>query len=357
MKFAVCDAGGSTVDTTVYSVLSTHTPLEVEEAQASACVQAGAIFVDAAAKQFIQRALTDASLPDQDAVDYAERGARDFEKVLKRQFQGDMDAKTVELAGPHLNHPGVRIRRGRMTLQGAAIQKFFDICVNKITASVDQQIQGLNVSHILLVGGFGDNPYLRHVFKARYEPQGCQITFTNDSASKAVADGALIWITASTVASRTPHSSFGIETSVRFNPANPDHQGREVVVCPSGNDMVSGIWSQIVAKGVVIDAQAVARESFSQAFDSPRPDLNYFEISLISYSYDGEPMWAKDKRATLSGALEPKVGANGSKYWRLYFDVCIRFGGTELEAYLEWEENGITRTSALTIIPGDPIEA
>ncbi|CAE6431486.1 unnamed protein product, partial [Rhizoctonia solani] len=113
---------------------------------------------------------------------------------------------------------------------------------------------------------------------------------------------------------------------------------------------------------------------FSQAFDSPRPDLNYFEISLISYSYDGEPMWAKDKRgvwangfqncciisanlATLSGALEPKVGANGSKYWRLYFDVCIRFGGTELEAYLEWEENGITRTSALTIIPGDPIEA
>jgi hypothetical protein len=41
----------------------------------------------------------------------------------------------------------------------------------------------------------------------------------------------------------------------------------------------------------------------------------------------------------LSGALEPRIGAHGSMYWRLYFDVCIRFGGTELEAYLEWEEN------------------
>lgn len=26
-------------------------------------------------------------------------------------------------------------------------------------------------------------------------------------------------------------------------------------------------------------------------------------------------------------------------YWRLYFDICIRFGGTELEAFIEWEEN------------------
>lgn len=26
-------------------------------------------------------------------------------------------------------------------------------------------------------------------------------------------------------------------------------------------------------------------------------------------------------------------------YWRLYFEVCIRFGGTEIEAYLEWEES------------------
>ncbi|GAB1520866.1 hypothetical protein RhiTH_003955 [Rhizoctonia solani] len=373
MKFAVCDAGGSTVDTTVYSVISTRVPIELEEAHASACVQAGAIFVNAAAEQHIQRTLTSANLPSEDVADYSKRGIQDFEKNLKRQFAGSADSKTVEVAGTRTNYPAIGIRRGHMSLSGERVQKFFDICVNEIKSSVDQQIQGLNISHILLVGGFGDSPYLRRVFKDRYEPQGCQITLTNDSTSKAVADGAIIWSTTSNVTGRAPRSSFGIETSMRYNSGNVDHQGREVITCPSGNQKVSGIWSQIAAKGVTIDARAVARESFSQAFSSPNPDLSNFEVSLISYANNGEPMWARDKRGVfangfqncctisadltnLSGALEPRIGVHGNKYWRLYFEVCIRFGGTELEAYLEWEERGATRTSDVTIVPDDPVE-
>ncbi|KAH7336828.1 hypothetical protein B0J17DRAFT_707236 [Rhizoctonia solani] len=373
MKFAVCDAGGSTVDTTAYSVLSTRPLLELEEACASACVQAGAIFVNATAERFIKRTLKNATLPEEDVVDYAKRGVQDFERVLKRQFSGDAESKSVAVAGSRVNYPGIGIRRGHMALPGATIQSFFDICVKEIISSVDQQIQGLNVSHILLVGGFGDSPYLQRVFKERYERQGCQITLTNDSTSKAVADGAIIWSTTSNVTGRAPHSSFGIETSVRFNSVNPDHQGREVIACSSGNEKVSGIWSQIAAKGVVIDARAVARESFSQAFNTPHPDLSHFEINLISYTNNGEPMWARDKRGVLangfhncctisanlsnmSGALEPRIGVSGNKYWRLYFEVCIRFGGTELEAFLEWEEKGTTQTGDVTIVPDDPIE-
>ncbi|CAE6466508.1 unnamed protein product [Rhizoctonia solani] len=372
MKFAVCDAGGSTVDSTVYSVVA-RSPLDLEEARASACVQAGGIFVNVAAEQFIKRTLTEAALDQEDVVDYAKRGVQDFEKNLKRQFSGSVEARSVEVAGSRVNYPRSGVRRGHMSLEGATVRKFFDICVNKITASVDEQIQGLNVSHILLVGGLGDSPYLQRVFKQRYEPQGCQITLTNDSSSKAVADGAIIWSTSSNVSGRAPRASFGIETSVRFNSVNSDHQGREIITCPSGNEKVSGIWSQIAAKGVVIDARAVARESFSRAFNTPHPDLSNFEIALISYSNNGEPMWARDKRGTLangfqscctisadltnlSGALEPRIGVNGNKYWRLYFEVCIRFGGTELEAYLEWEERGTTRTGTVIIIPEDPVE-
>jgi hypothetical protein len=42
--------------------------------------------------------------------------------------------------------------------------------------------------------------------------------------------------------------------------------------------------------------------------------------------------------SNLSGALERKDGQSGKTYWYLGFDVCIRFGGTELEAFLEWKE-------------------
>jgi hypothetical protein len=37
------------------------------------------------------------------------------------------------------------------------------------------------------------------------------------------------------------------------------------------------------------------------------------------------------------GLLHEKTGANGI-YWSLDFTIGIRFGGTELEAFVEWFE-------------------
>lgn len=117
------------------------------------------------------------------------------------------------------------------------------------------------------------------------------------------------------------------------------------------------------------------RESFSRYYDSATPDLAIFEVKVYSYSGEAEPSWARNKQGdsyaclhlnrssskfsrkgtllpefshsctieadldNLSGALEQEVGIHGDSYWSLIFDVCIRFGGTELEAYLEWKEN------------------
>ncbi|KAF9510510.1 hypothetical protein BS47DRAFT_64108 [Hydnum rufescens UP504] len=44
VQFAVCDAGGSTIDITTYEVTRTNPSLLLEEKRASACIQAGAIF-------------------------------------------------------------------------------------------------------------------------------------------------------------------------------------------------------------------------------------------------------------------------------------------------------------------------
>ena len=40
----------------------------------------------------------------------------------------------------------------------------------------------------------------------------------------------------------------------------------------------------------------------------------------------------------LSGALRQCVGLQGA-YWIMEFNICVRFGGTELEAFLEWKEH------------------
>ncbi|KAB5593090.1 Heat shock protein HSP70 [Ceratobasidium theobromae] len=377
MKFGVSDAGGSTVDTTIYTVISARPPLKLEEARASACVQAGAIFVNAAAEKHIHDTLVNGDVDEEDVKDYTKRGVDDFEKNLKRNFHDATEDKSIEVAGPRVNYPGLRIRRGRMTLPGeldrAVVKSIFDVCVDKIKVSVGQQMQGMDVAHLLLVGGFGDSPYLRQVFKDQYEPSGCQITLANDSTSKAVADGAIIWSTTDSVAGRAPRFSYGIETSIRYNPATPDHRGRDVIPSADGNDKVHGIWSLIAPKDVTLDTRAVARESFSRAFSTPNPDLDNFEIPLFAYSKARALTWMRERNgrladgvqpscvisanlASLGGALEPRIGTNGAMYWRLYFEVCMRFGGTEFEAFLEWEEGGGVRTSDAEIVPDDEVE-
>jgi hypothetical protein len=160
-----------------------------------------------------------------------------------------------------------------------------------------------------------------------------------------------------------------------------------------------------------MDAEAVCRESVGRLYASPTPDLEHFTSHLFSYSGEDQPTWALKPRGTnfvlrfsclytnsspfflgslgngfqgtctitadlqkLSGALSMGIGAHGRQYWSLTFDVCIRFGGTELQAYLEWEENvshflfitylgliltfwqGVTCTGPATIIPENVVD-
>ncbi|QRV92559.1 hypothetical protein RhiJN_20577 [Ceratobasidium sp. AG-Ba] len=356
------------LNTTVYKVVATRPTLKIEETKASACVQAGAIFVDYAAERYLNAAFGNASLSREEIHDYAARGMKDFEGNAKRNFIDPTREQKIEVAGPRINNPSLRIRRGRMALPGAVVKSFFDSCVQEIVDSVGQQIEGIDVSNLLLVGGFGDSPFLRQQLMDQYQPLGCHITLTNESASKAVADGALIWNNISSVTGRAPRFSFGVRTTERYDPSSPEHQGRNVWFSAAGHQIVSGHWSQIVEKGVVLDIEAVTRRSFHRDYTSSSPDLEDFETGLYCYSGEGKPRWINDRtgglhtnfqkscviRANLSnliGALERRIGLQGREYWRVNFDVCIRFGGTELEAFLEWEEDGTTRTGEVTIIP------
>ncbi|CAE6473457.1 hypothetical protein ACGC1H_005422 [Rhizoctonia solani] len=372
VNFAVCDAGGSTVDSTLYRVTSARPVLKLEEKRASACVQAGAIFIDGAAERYLRSTLGSADLRGRTVDECCKDGVKDFEGFSKRAFSDETKEYHIKIADSRLNNPAIATRRGRMTLPGSTMKSFFSTCTNEIVASVDDQIKNLNVPHILLVGGFGDSPYLRSEFRKRYEPRGCQITLTNDSTSKAVADGAVIWSSLSSVISRAPRSSFGITTNTRYNSWQQEHQRRTPFTQADGHQWISGCWSSIVTKGVALDVNAVCRRGFSRTYNTSTPNLSTFLVQLISYANEDSPAWSQSPQGLLlpgfrnvccisadlnklSGALERRTGNAGKVYWYLEFEVCMRFGGTELEAYLEWKEHGTTRTGPMSIVPEDAI--
>ncbi|CCO34363.1 hypothetical protein BN14_08461 [Rhizoctonia solani AG-1 IB] len=345
--------------------------LKLKEERASACVQAGAIFVDFEVEKHLRRTLTNAGINSEDVVEYTKTGVKDFESFAKRAFKDETTEQSVTIAHTRFNNTAIRARRGRIALSGSKVKECFDVCVKEIITSVDQQINGINASYILLVGGFGDSPYIQSEFKKRYEPRGSRITHnTNDSNSKAVADGALIWSTLSSVHSRAPRYSFGIDVLTPFLFGTHSLQGRVPFVHLTGEQMVSGAWSQIVQKGVALDSKVVCRRSYVRQYSTGRPSLEFFNKELMAYSGEGTPEWAYSPNKTLypgfrvsctiranlkklEGALVSATGRNGTRYWSLSFEICIRFGGTELESYLEWEEHGIKRTGPASIVSQD----
>ncbi|KAG8737710.1 hypothetical protein FRC10_007909 [Ceratobasidium sp. 414] len=229
----------------------------LEEMCASDCVQAGAIFVDKSAEVHFQEVLGGAGFPEADIKEYVSRGVKDFENTTKRAFRDASTDQSIEMAGTRLNNATIRVRRGRMTLPGTTVESFFKYCTKEIISSVNMQLVSASapVSLVILVGGFGESPYLREQLKARFS-SGCQIITTNEATSKAVADGALIWHCANSVVSRAPRYSFGIEVVVPLIHSSKEHRGRIIVARPSGA-YVAGAWSQIVAK--VTQRQGLSR--------------------------------------------------------------------------------------------------
>ncbi|KAF8603201.1 hypothetical protein BDV93DRAFT_493856 [Ceratobasidium sp. AG-I] len=372
----VCDAGGSTVDSTAYHVQQTTPTLELKERKASACVQAGGVLVDLECRWYLTKLLRSAGLDEEDVKEYVDAGVKDFELTTKKEFNSPETTHYINFRDTKLTEPGLGIRRGRMALDGSVIENFFSQCVSDVLTSLKGQISGLSPKHLLLVGGFGESLYLRKKLSLAFASYGCEPTIIEDSTSKAAADGAVIWAAKRAVVGRATRVSYGTIVRVRYDPFNPEHRGRKITRGIAGYDGVVGKWSEIIAEGVVLNAQESARRKFIKSYDPERnaySDLAKYvdEIWAFNGGPGKNPGWVEDKdgnvnpgfeklcrvEANLSGmrsALQRRQGGDGP-YDMLELFLAIQFGGTELSARIEWQEKGVLRTGPASIIP-EPVD-
>ncbi|CAE6368516.1 unnamed protein product [Rhizoctonia solani] len=366
--FLVCDAGGATADIAVFTVVSKHPVPTLVETKPSVSIGAGAVFINHALEQYLHRLLSTSGLSQEDVLEYTKQGVSDFEQSAKRHFEDENREYSIQLTGFRFNNSSIGVRRGLLRLPGSEIKSIFDVCVPKILMAVDEQIRGLSIPYILLVGGFGDSPYLRREFQRHYEPRGCQISLVNDSTSKAVADGAILWKFAQRPQARTSRFSWGIETSITLDPDDPDHQNRKDMSSALGWKVVSGRWKCLLRKGTVLDKNVVVKTPFSLDYGSSSDEPGQLMLDIFGYSGDDEPVWMRNKQGellpnfhrvvnaqmnlkNLRGALESKIALDASLQWHLDFDVCMQFDHTHLETYLEWKEKGTVRTGLRVSVP------
>ncbi|CCO35409.1 hypothetical protein BN14_09527 [Rhizoctonia solani AG-1 IB] len=339
-NFAVCDAGGSTVDTAVYTVTATEPFLKLAEKREAACVQAGGLAVDDALEEHLETTLTRAGMDTKKIKECLREGIDDFEVFPKRQFLDDSDSLRVKLGDKNLMNPEFNIRRGTITISSPIPKQCFDRSVKPIMRSVDDQIIGASVSHILLVGGFGDSPYLQRQLKDRYEPLGSELTIVNDSRSKAVAEGAILWNTMTSVFKRAPKWSYGIQGYVRVDSHSSEHRERNTFTTPDGYEKVTGVWCEIVKKGVALDADHICRQSFFRTYSSANPNLENIEIALYSYSGNDRPKWLRSSGGEHAGHIvkynKPEQRNGFSRVWQIQHNFARHYAGS-------WQQSNVPR--------------
>lgn len=254
-----------------------------------------------------------------------------------------------------------------MKLVGNIIRSFFDVCVEQILSSTASQAAGVQSPYVLLVGGFGDSPYLKSALKKSPWISG-RLTTNNTPGAKAVADGAAIWGVARSVVSRATRYSYGIEVNVPFNESKSLHRGRKKTFWPSGRYLVDHGWSEIVPKDTVLSFDSCLKQDYIKEEYTSTPKSS--EISVIIYSsiHTPPPEFMRNKKGTMYSGFAPLCRVSASPpnmrelliqkqssitgtYWEQNYKVGIRFGGTELSAFIEWEQNGEKKYGPATIIP------
>ncbi|CAE6491524.1 unnamed protein product [Rhizoctonia solani] len=370
VPFVVCDAGGSTIDTTAYYVRTVSPMLELDETKASACVQAGGVSIDNQFQRYLSLVLNQLDLPEDQKNESVRCASRDFEECVKKAFDGTGADYRIDLGAGRLGNDKLGIKRGRLTLRNETITSFFNDSVRVAVDSIRQQMDK-GCEHILLVGGFGESQYLRNVVNSEFAGPRCSVTVSSHPNAKAVADGSVLWCAKRAVVSRATRMAYGLQIVTTYDRNNSDHCGRRIFVQADGVEKVSGFWSQIIAKSTVMEAQEAIRREYRRYYDNSNPELGNFSVKILGYTEAGSNLntWVVDKNgyprkgfkevckveADLSGmrkALKKYRGSKG-KYYRLDFKVAIQFGDTELKAFLEWEYNGNTFTSPAVILPND----
>ena len=98
--FAVVDAGGSTIDSTLYKCKKTTPKLILEEVCASECVQAGSVFIDRAARHMLVAKLQGSRYCDET---YIQEILGEFERKTKRKYDGTQASSIIKFGGVSSN--------------------------------------------------------------------------------------------------------------------------------------------------------------------------------------------------------------------------------------------------------------
>ncbi|KAH7100088.1 hypothetical protein BKA62DRAFT_831203 [Auriculariales sp. MPI-PUGE-AT-0066] len=360
MKFCVLDAGGSTVDTTLYKCAAITPKLELEEVTASDCVQAGSVFVDRDAEKMLRLKLANSK---------------------KRKFDGSPDASVIAFGRARDNDPTVNISKGRITLTSEEVAMTFQNAIFDIGESFQHVLERAKgeCESLLLVGGFSESPHLRKVLREKNDQRGMRTISIDDGTKKAAAEGAALWYLRQTVVARASRAHFGTQKAANYDANDSRHKERvsDSYVDDDGVTRIGPHFEVWCEKHKVIRSnepqtfyytqrwphtsdmvQRLASPYEMSVYACDEPKAPYFMFDRSGLRTDDHLVYGMRRVCTISadmsalrGSMTLSTSASGIKFYEIPFEVNMFFGQTALSAELCWRENGVEKRTGMKVIP------
>ena len=137
--FLVMDAGGSTVDSTLYTCTATAPRLILKEACIPICQHAGAIFVDHEMERLLSKRLHEMHLDMHDLPDILSNLVISFERDAKRRFDGTQERLLVNSGIFNLKHHD--FVKGKLGLTNSELKEAFDSPIRSIVSQCQSLVR------------------------------------------------------------------------------------------------------------------------------------------------------------------------------------------------------------------------
>ncbi|KIV84785.1 hypothetical protein PV11_00543 [Exophiala sideris] len=348
--FVLCDAGGGTVDLISYTITGIQPNLTVRETVAGSGYACGSTFLNRIFARYLEDQLQDLEGYDDDTL---EEALQDFETNAKRRFTGEDAGVSVRVRGL-VDNPAKGIKRQRLTISAEKIKSLFEPVMSTIITLVMTQLkQTKQAKAVILVGGFGQSPYLRNCLK-KIVPQAIEVLQPVHGWT-AVVRGALIKslneISPDTsricIASRIARKAYGLSCGTAFDPAVHKDSAKYFHGF-SGVYRIS-VMSWFVKQGDEIDENSPLSTDWYQTKPVVEGRFGFVTTKLYCFASttaESPPMYpcsdAKklvDLTADLSAisrALIPvERGKDGKDYYVLRYQIKVAFFSAHTE-YSLW---------------------
>ncbi|RXW25688.1 hypothetical protein EST38_g141 [Candolleomyces aberdarensis] len=358
----IVDAGGGTIiDVTSYRRLSNGS---FEEIAIPGCYFQGSIYVAQRAGKYFHDLLSGTRFED----DIPTLKTR-FDRNTKHVFRKDDEPLHIQFASHRDRDPDLNIRAGRLTLSGETVAKFFEPSVSCIVEAIktQQQTAHFPIKSVFLVGGFSASAWLYEKVQKAIEPLGITVSRPDTHVNKAVSNGAVSFYIDGAVSARVSRLTYGIETSVDYNPTNPLHKTRGHLVKPHsvhGKPVLLNHFSCILPKNTRVRETTEFRQRFCY-YTSDVCELRKRKHDILAYcGGSSHPPWINDEAGQYvsvctvkadTSSVKPEVifsPHNRSYYCKISFDIVLQFGMTELKAQIAYWENGVEKRGPAQVVYG-----